>query len=80
MSQRNRILNYIIENGRITQADAIKDLGCYRLSARIHELRESGERISSEMETGKNRYGETVSYAVYRLEEEDGRERQADIT
>ena len=68
MTQTEKILQYIKDFGSINPGQAYSDLGIYRLSARIQELRESGYRIKSEMVSDKNRYGESVRYAVYSLE------------
>ena len=49
-----------------------------RLGARVYDLRERGYNIVKDMERSVNRYGKPVSYAVYRLkEEEHGNERAA---
>ena len=69
MGQCERVLQYIKDFGSINPAQAFLDLGCYRLGARIWDLRHQGHQISRRMVTGKNRYGEAVSYAEYRLED-----------
>lgn len=69
MSQTERILQYMKENDGITQAEAIQEFGCMRLAARIADLRKEGYGITKEMVTAKNRYGESVHFAKYRLEE-----------
>lgn len=51
----------------ITPQDAVNRFGCFRLSARIFDLREMGYEIESKSETRKNRYGNTVTYARYKL-------------
>ena len=57
-----------LESGKsITQAEAIEAWGCYRLVARIFDLRAAGMDIITETGTGKNRYGKSVKFAVYRL-------------
>lgn len=53
----------------INPLQALGDLGVMRLGARIWDLRHQGHQISRRMVTGKNRYGEAVSYAEYRLED-----------
>lgn len=69
MSQNDMILRHLKTHKRgITQADAVEKFGCYRLSARISDLREMGYDIKTENETKKNRYGVTVTYARYKLE------------
>jgi len=69
MTQKDRVLKYMQDTGKITPLDAIREFGCLRLSARIFDLKRDGYNIVSETETSKNRYGESVSYASYRLEE-----------
>lgn len=68
MTQKDRVLKYMQDFGKITPLDAIREFGCLRLSARIFDLKRDGHNIVSETETSKNRYGESVSYASYRLE------------
>lgn len=69
MTQAEEILKYMRDFGSITQMDAIRDLGCTRLSARISDLKRRGYVIRTATETGKNRYGKETSYARYRLVE-----------
>ena len=54
---------------RRTNAQAAREFGCYRLGARIWDLRHAGHAISKRTVTNKNRYGESVSFAEYRLED-----------
>ncbi len=69
MKQTERILQYKHDFGSITQLEAMQDIGCMRLAARIADLKRDGHAIRREMETSKNRYGEDTSYARYRLVE-----------
>lgn len=69
MTQTERILQYMQENGAITPMDAMDAFGCMRLGARIYDLKKEGYVIVKRMVTGKNRYGETVSFAEYVLED-----------
>lgn len=69
MKQEERILKYMQDFGSITPLQALDDLGVMRLGARIYDLRRSGHTISRRMVTKKNRYGEAVSFAEYRLED-----------
>lgn len=55
--------------GSITSLEAVNEYGIMRLASRINDLRAEGIAIVSEIKTGKNRYGETTHYAVYRLAE-----------
>lgn len=67
MTQCEKILRYIEENGSITPLDAMREFGCMRLASRICDLKKAGYNIKREMETGKNRKGEPVLYARYTL-------------
>ena len=69
MTQCERVLQYMQDFGSINPMQALGDLGCYRLGARIYDLRQDGHHITRRMVSGKNRYGERVSYAEYRLED-----------
>ena len=66
MTQNQRILEYMREHGSITQREAIK-LGCYRLSARIAELKSQGLRIDSLPTTVRNADGTKTRVSVYKL-------------
>ena len=68
MNQCERVLQYMEDFGTITPLDALADLGVMRLGARIWDLKNAGHKISRRMISAKNRYGEVVSYAEYRLE------------
>lgn len=67
MTQKERVLQYMHEFGSITRLEAIRDLGCVQLPARIMEIKRDGVAIQTKRETSKNRYGENVSYARYTL-------------
>lgn len=66
-TQCERILDYIAENGSITQLDALREFGCMRLASRVSDLKRQGVPIKRTMETSKNRYGEPISYARYTI-------------
>ena len=66
MTQCERIIKYMDDFGSISAAQAMNDLGVYRLASRIHDLKSMGIEIASETKTGKNRYGEATHYSVYR--------------
>ena len=68
MTQNEKILKFMMthKNG-ITPLQAMDHFGCMRLSGRIHDLREMGYTISSELVEVKNRYGEKCRVARYRL-------------
>lgn len=69
MKQVDRILRHLEEYGSITSAEAMQEYGIYRLASRISDMKKAGIPIVREFETSKNRYGEPISYARYRLEE-----------
>lgn len=64
LTQCERVLHYMEDFGTINPMQAIQDLGCYRLGARIWDLRHAGHPISRRMVSGKNRYGDSVSYII----------------
>lgn len=67
--QMRRVLNYLEDFGSITRGEAMTDLGVANLTAVISSLRKRGVDIETTMAAGKNRYGETVRYAVYSFQE-----------
>lgn len=74
MTRCERILRHLQDYGSITQAEAVTEYGCYRLGARIFDLKAQGVPIRSERVTGKNRYDEPVSfsrYSIVKTERED---------
>lgn len=53
-SQKLAIQHDLEEGAEITPIDALRDYGCFRLSARIYDLRKDGARIRTEIiDTGK---------------------------
>lgn len=67
VTQCDKILKYMNEYGGITPIDALREFGCMRLASRITDLRKSGVAIKKEMVSAKNRDGETVRFALYKL-------------
>ncbi len=70
-TQCDKVLQYMRQFGSITQLEALSDIGCMRLASRISDLRQQGYAIGRRIKTGKNRYGDSVSFAEYYLIEED---------
>ena len=66
-TQTQQIQDYIEEHGSISQAEAVTAIGCYRLSARIKDLKDMGIPITKTMESKRNRYGYPVSFARYSI-------------
>ena len=67
LTQCERILRHLEDYGSITSMEAVNEYGIMRLASRINDLKSQGIAIASERATGKNRYGESTSYSVYRL-------------
>lgn len=66
-TQCNRILDYMLTHGSITQFDAMRDLGVMRLGARIFELKERGHKIIDEMVEVKDRHGNKCHVKRYMM-------------
>jgi|13_taG_2_1085334.scaffolds.fasta_scaffold10982_5 hypothetical protein len=64
MSQEKQILEYLQAGNKITPIDALNLFGCFRLGARICDLRNKGYNIDNEAKTG--------SFAVYKLKNMKG--------
>lgn len=69
IKMKERVLQYILDFGSVSTWDAIKDLGCTRLSAYIYMLKKEGYDIKKETIKFTNRYGEKSFYVKYSLEE-----------
>ena len=68
LTQYDRVLDHLQRNGKLSQKQAIRLFGAYRLSAIIYRLRKDGYNISSTFKSGKNRFGNSVCWAEYKLE------------
>lgn len=66
-TQNRRLLSYLKRHRTIDPLTAWRELGIYRLGARIFDLREAGIEIVSDRAPIENRFGEKVSVALYRL-------------
>lgn len=75
-SQTQAIITFLRKNKSITSLQAFNMFNATRLSGIIFVLRKRGFGIETEMVQGKNRYGHSTNYAIYRLtkdiEDEDG--------
>ena len=67
LTQNSEVLAHLIKHGSITSIEAIQKYGCTRLAALIFNYRAMGYDIETERMTTKNRYGNAVTVAVYRL-------------
>lgn len=63
-SQCDKILEYMETYGSITQREAVRKLNCYRLSARIYDLRARGYEIVEERERNKRTGTSWCRYAL----------------
>ena len=63
--QEQDIIAFIQKNGSITTIQAMYNLGCARLSARIFDMREKGIPLKREMISVENRKGKTCRVARY---------------
>lgn len=64
-TQAGRILAHLRAGNRLTALEALEKFGCFRLAARVHELRREGWQIQER--TVETRGGKRV--AEYSLEE-----------
>ena len=62
MTQNDAIREHLMSGKSITPLDALRDYGCFRLAARIDQLRKQGYCITTEFETRNDK-----KYASYRL-------------
>jgi len=67
MTQCERLKEYLLKNGSINPLEAWNEIGVYRLSARINELRKEMQIDTCTVEV-KNRFGEPCRVAEYRVE------------
>lgn len=69
--QVDKILNYLKLYGNITSLEALEQFGIMRTASRISELRKTGYNIKTETVKSKNRFGETVHFGKYILEDKN---------
>jgi len=69
LTQDLAVLMWLKENGTINPLEALKEIGCFRLSARIHNLKKKGYQITTQRITQSGRFGK-VCFAEYRLKVE----------
>jgi hypothetical protein len=62
MNQKQQIANYLSKGKAITPIDALNKFGCFRLAARIADLRNEGVNIATKIVTKQGK-----SYASYRI-------------
>lgn len=69
MTQTEKIMNHLQVCGTITAGEALTEYGIMRLASRISDLKKSGVPIRKRMVKAKNRFGDSVAYAEYSLED-----------
>ena len=62
MTQSDQILKHLKSGNTITAINALNKFGCFRLAARINDLRNDGHDIKTEMMTSNGK-----TFAVYYL-------------
>lgn len=67
MTQKEMILDYMKQTGGITAAEAMQEIGCYRLAARIADLKADGIGVKSEPVKSRNRWGKAIRFVRYSL-------------
>lgn len=67
VSQATDVIEYCLKHGSITAKQAMDDLGCYRLSARVYDIRSFGIVVNKEMITVQNRNGVDCRVAKYTI-------------
>lgn len=73
-TQRDKVLSYIKQFGRISSWEAYSELGITQLGARIFELKELGYVFAKTRINTTNRLGEKTHYDEYRLAEVNNEE------
>lgn len=69
MTQCEAIKQYMQLTGGITPAEAMEEIGCYRLAARISDLRDQGVEICDKWVKKTNRFGKVVRFKRYSIEQ-----------
>lgn len=67
MTQKERLLDYLENLERINPLEAWKQLGIYRLSAVVYDLRKDGHKIETTRKAVQNQFGEECIVAEYVL-------------
>ena len=70
ITRKERCLEAMKGYGSITPFYAVNNLGDFRLSATIFQLKKDGHEISMVREKGVNKFGDKITYAKYTLVKE----------
>lgn len=66
MTQTETILAHLKNGGSITPIDALRDYGCFRLAARIKEIRDEGHDVQTTWDTDGTKKWARYSLAASR--------------
>lgn len=66
-TQCDRVLAYLEAGNKLTQFEAMTELGIMRLASRVSDLNRAGHHIRREMVEVTNRWGEKCHIAQYTL-------------
>jgi hypothetical protein len=65
MTQNQAILKHLRRHKTITTLEAVREIGCLRLSERIRELKRDGHKIGGHMCKVKTRHGSATVKRYY---------------
>lgn len=69
LTQEERVIGYIRENGSLTRLEAVTELGIFELAARINGLEKKGYSFKKEQITFKTKSGNIGHCKRYTLNE-----------
>ena len=67
LTQKQKVLRHLNQIGPITPVQAFFDYSIMRLAAVIYDLKDAGNNIDTTILHSKNKFGEPVHYAQYKL-------------
>jgi len=67
IKHKQRVLDAMQGGKTVSPWYAINTLGNTRLASTIHSLKKDGHVITSETVEGKNKFGDKIHYAIYKL-------------
>lgn len=70
VSQNDKIISYLEKHGSITPLEALKELSCFRLAARIADLEKIGYTFTRTPTKVINAEGQICRVTSYSLEDE----------
>ena len=70
VTQAERVLNYIQDNGFVTRLIAFNELGIFELASRINALEKEGWVFEKTNKPAINRFGDVFHFTTYTLIDE----------